>query len=314
MNQPDETLAPANPYLPPQSPAADPPLGSTPAAAPRPPRVWTVFVVFVLVCIGAVAAQIPFTIVLIADYLSRGGDLQQMATELPRLLSNPWNFIALAGSSQLALAAAALVPAWLSPVPFRQRLGLVPMQASAWWYPVIAVGAWLPALLGIALALALTWLIPGIPTDDSVGQLYNQMTWAAAGPFIAFIALAPGIFEELLFRGYIQRRLLERWPAWVAILVASLLFGLLHVMPQAVVFAFPIGLWLGIIAWRTGSVWPGIACHAFINATWNVYQIGTHLGALPDPLPPWVLIAGGALITLCFAATAWLMIRLPRQS
>lgn len=49
-------------------------------------------------------------------------------------------------------------------------------------------------------------------------------------------------------------------------------------MPHAVVFAFPVGIWLGVLAWRTGSVWPSIVCHAFLNGIWNVFQIGVHLG------------------------------------
>lgn len=289
------------------------PVGVHDLQPPKPvrPRVWPVFVVFVLVCIGVVLAQIPVTIWLVMDYLSHGGDLQRMGTELGPYLAKPWNFIALAASSQLVLAVAAIVPAWLSPVPLRQRLGLVPMQEAAWWYVVIAVGAWLPAILGLGLAMVLTRVLPA---DETAKNLYQQMTWAAAGPFILFIALAPGIFEELLFRGYIQRRLLERWPAWAAILVASLLFALLHVMPHAIVFAFPIGVWLGIVAWRTGSVWPGVICHAFINGSWNIYQIGMHLRVLPDPLPAWAIAVGSLLILGCFIASAWLMTRCDRLS
>ena len=281
---------------------------SAPDAPPKPsrPRIWPVFVVFLLVCVGVVVAQIPVTVWLIMDYLSHGGDLQRMGTELGPYMAKPWNFIALAASSQAVLAAAAIVPAWLSPVPLRQRLGMVPMTPAAWWYPVIAVGAWLPAIVGLGLALALATVLPA---DETPKNLYDQMTWAVAGPFIAFIALAPGIFEELLFRGYMQRRLLERWPAWVAIGVTSLLFALLHVMPHAVVFAFPIGVWLGIVAWRTGSVWPGAICHAFINGSWNVYQIGTHLQFFADPLPVWVVVAGGLLIVVCFGASLWRMTR-----
>jgi membrane protease YdiL (CAAX protease family) len=106
-----------------------------------------------------------------------------------------------------------------------------------------------------------------------------------------------------------QQRLLERWPAWLAILTASLLFALMHVAPHAVIFAFPIGLYLGVLAWRTGSIWPCIACHAFINGSWNIYQLGTRLGYFPDPPPLAVLIGGAALIVGCFATTAWWITR-----
>jgi uncharacterized protein len=301
MNPFEPSVASDNPYAAPGEAGS-----SGPAPLPKPvrPRVWTVFVAFVIVCVGVVVAQIPVTVVLVLQYLNQGGDLKRLGAELGPFLTRPWNFMALAASGQMVLAAAALIPAWLSPVPLGDRLGLVRMHPPAWWYPIIAVGAWLPGLAGLGLAIALSWVLAA---DESPKLLYEQMTWSVAGPFIAFLALAPGFFEEMFFRGYIQRRLLERWPAWAAIGTASLLFGVLHIMPHAVVFALPIGVWLGVVAWRTGSIWPCIVCHAFINGSWSSYQIATHLHVLPDPLPLWALIVVGMLIVVCFAASLWLM-------
>jgi membrane protease YdiL (CAAX protease family) len=61
--------------------------------------------------------------------------------------------------------------------------------------------------------------------------MYERMTPVVAVPFVLFIAAFPGFNEELLFRGYIQRRLLARWSPWLAISVTSALFALMHVMP-----------------------------------------------------------------------------------
>jgi membrane protease YdiL (CAAX protease family) len=55
----------------------------------------------------------------------------------------------------------------------------------------------------------------------------------------------------------------------------------MHITPHAIVFAFPVGAWLGVVAWRTGSIWPGILCHAFINGFWNIWQIGARLASIP---------------------------------
>ncbi|MCA9238851.1 MAG: CPBP family intramembrane metalloprotease, partial [Planctomycetales bacterium] len=91
--------------------------------------------------------------------------------------------------------------------------------------------------------------------------------------FVLLIALSPGFVEELLFRGYIQGRLLQRWrPAW-AIGVTSVLFGLVHVAPHTVVLATVLGVWLGIVAWRTGSIVPTIVCHAFVNGSVNAWRL-----------------------------------------
>jgi membrane protease YdiL (CAAX protease family) len=138
-------------------------------------------------------------------------------------------------------------------------------------------------------------------------MLYEQMTWPVAVPFVLIIALLPSFMEELLFRGYIQSRLLQRWPAWVAILATSTLFALPHVTPSAVVLVFPLGLWLGVLAWRTGSVWPGIFCHAFVNGTWNVWQVGRRLAGLDESPPTPVLIGLGVVVLLSFLVSGWLL-------
>jgi membrane protease YdiL (CAAX protease family) len=136
--------------------------------------------------------------------------------------------------------------------------------------------------------------------DASVEQMYEQMTPAVALPFILYIALAPGFAEEILFRGYAQRRLLERWPAWIAILVTSAVFALFHVTPTAMVAVFPLGVWLGVLAWRTGSVWPGIVCHATVNGVWNVRNVGMALGYFPKETPLLLLIVLGIAGSVAF--------------
>jgi membrane protease YdiL (CAAX protease family) len=166
------------------------------------------------------------------------------------------------------------------------------------------IGALVPLAVGVTLAVLLAQIIPA---DQSVKLLYEQMTWGWAVPFILFIALVPGFVEETFFRGYMQRRLLERWSAWVAILVTTVLFALMHIMPHAVVNAFVIGLWLGVLAWRTGSVWPGVFCHAFINGSWNVWQVGQSLHVFSDTLPVPVVVAGCALLLGCFLASIWIL-------
>ena len=106
-----------------------------------------------------------------------------------------------------------------------------------------------------------------------------------------------------------QTRLLERWPAWVAILVTSAIFGVFHVMPHAVVNAFVIGLWLGVLAWRTGSIWPSILCHAFINGSWTFWNVGERLWGFPETPPVPLAVAGGIAIVACFCLSIWILWR-----
>jgi membrane protease YdiL (CAAX protease family) len=295
----DASPPPLNPYggsIAPTEIGVDPLSRPAPGARPR-PRIWTVFVVILLTLVAVVVTQVAGVLALVVWHF--GGSIQpDRLPEIVHLVTRPGPFIFLGLISQATMLAAALAAATLSPQPLRQRLGLVRPSLPFGRVAVTIVGVIVPFGVGIAAALGMAEVIP---PDESVEKLYEQMTPAMALPFLLFISLAPGLSEELLFRGYVQRRLIERWNPWLAVLVASAIFALFHVQPHAVVFAFPVGVWLGILAWRTGSVWPGIICHAAINGLWNIYQIGTRFADLPDDPPLAALVALGIVGLAAFA-------------
>jgi membrane protease YdiL (CAAX protease family) len=106
--------------------------------------------------------------------------------------------------------------------------------------------------------------------SEQLRLMSDMMRTHAQGGFVVVLSLlvigVPGIVEELLFRGYLQSRLLRRWPPVAAIALSTLLFAAAHMDPLHVVGVMPLGIWLGVVAWRTGSVWPAVLCHASNNA------------------------------------------------
>ena len=81
---------------------------------------------------------------------------------------------------------------------------------------------------------------------------------------ISITIMAP-LVEELLFRGAIQGYMLRKGMKPLhAILIASAIFGIIHMNPIQIPFAFAIGMIFGWLYYRTGSVVPGIIGH-FIN-------------------------------------------------
>jgi hypothetical protein len=86
------------------------------------------------------------------------------------------------------------------------------------------------------------------------------------GLLLAFLAIGAPIVEETFFRGLVLRGLLGRLPVPLAIIVSALAFALAHF--EAVQFAglAVFGVILGLLAWRTGRLGPGIAAHAGFNA------------------------------------------------
>ena len=268
-----------------------------PASPPRQPRVWTVFVSIVLALVAAIAWQVVIVVILVFDDVSSGADQQQLTQNLTERIATPTMFMLLAVGGQIAFGLAALIPARLSSEPVPQRLGLFRPQPSWHVYPLAMLGSLVPLAIGFSLAHVIALFLS---PDPSVQMMYDKMTVAVSVPFVLFIALAPGFCEELFFRGYVQRRLLQRWsPAW-AIGVTSVIFALMHVTPHAIAAVLPIGLWFGFVAWRCGSVGPCILCHAFVNGAVNAWRVVVKFGEIPDTAQHVFLGASLCVGLVCF--------------
>ncbi|WP_162672532.1 CPBP family intramembrane glutamic endopeptidase [Gemmata massiliana] len=251
-------------------------------------------------------AAIIVGVCIVVWFLATGGNAQRLATDLPALLVSTPVFITLLLASQGGLFVTTLAAARLAPVPLRGGLGFVHPGLPVWGYLVLVLGSFFPLIAGVAVFEAASQVMP---MDQSLGSAFEQVTPGGGMGLVLFMALVPGFVEEAFFRGYIQRRLLARWPAWAAIIVTAGLFGLMHFYPANIAFAFVMGLWLGVVAWRTGSVWPAALCHAAVNATSGVGNLGARFGIIPDPIPD---VAVGGVITLalaCFLASMWLLKR-----
>ena len=128
-------------------------------------------------------------------------------------------------------------------------------------------------------------------------------------PFgILSITLLAPVLEELLFRGAIQSELQLKYKPWIAILISSLLFGVVHLNPAQIPFAFMLGMMFGWLYYRTGSLLPGIVGHVLNNsiATVNMYLYGTTTieEQMQSSTAMW-LWALAALVALVMAAV-WL--------
>ena len=96
--------------------------------------------------------------------------------------------------------------------------------------------------------------------DETAQQMVGIMN--TPGGYAVICLLAP-IAEELVFRGAVLRKLLEWKPEcrWLMITLSALLFALAHMNPAQLLHPFLIGLLLGWLYERTGSIVPGIIFH-----------------------------------------------------
>ncbi len=95
---------------------------------------------------------------------------------------------------------------------------------------------------------------------------------------IVIMALLPAMAEELFFRGALFRVLFRlSGKPWMAILISSIIFALLHGTVFKIVPIFTLGLLLGTIYYTSGNLWYSIAIHFLNNAfaVLSVYYSGS---------------------------------------
>ncbi len=138
----------------------------------------------------------------------------------------------------------------------------------------VGLGA-LAALPPLLVIQALEYLpLPGVKRlgDLTKNRLMEPMRELSV-PALVTIALCAGVGEELLFRGWLQGWLIGPLETatplqiWSGVLLASLLFGLVHpITPTYVILASLIGLYLGWLMVATGNLLVPIAAHATYDA------------------------------------------------
>ena len=102
---------------------------------------------------------------------------------------------------------------------------------------------------------------------DSLMAVLNSMV---GGPFwssFLLTAIFAPVFEEWLCRGMVLRGLLTRMKPGSAIVVSALFFALIHMNPWQALNAFVIGLVMGVVYYRTGSLLLTMLIHFINNGT-----------------------------------------------
>lgn len=129
------------------------------------------------------------------------------------------------------------------------------------WSVIAALGALIPSI----------WMQEQMPELPNLMQTEFGMMLSDRWGYLVIGLLAP-FTEEMVFRGAILRKLLDSYSPWKAIALSAFFFSLIHMNPVQMPHAFLIGLLLGWMYWRTGSILPGIAQHwANNSAAYVIY-------------------------------------------
>jgi membrane protease YdiL (CAAX protease family) len=84
---------------------------------------------------------------------------------------------------------------------------------------------------------------------------------------LLLMAVIPAIGEEFLFRGVIQKHLIEwtRKPH-LAIIISAIIFSAVHFQFYGFIPRVILGMIFGYLVFYSGSLWPAIFAHFFNNA------------------------------------------------
>lgn len=181
----------------------------------------------------------------------------------------------------LAFCGVPLLMAWHQRVALRSGFGLV---RPGWPFVVIGI------LLGLSLSPLVMQMISAwhelikLVSGEAEGNRWHEtivnfsreqvalFRQAPAGLILISFSLVPAFCEEFFFRGMLQRALLTSNRPWIAILFSALAFGAFHTLSGSVA-AFErliptsiVGLALGLLAYKSNSIWPGVGLHLIHNA------------------------------------------------
>jgi membrane protease YdiL (CAAX protease family) len=240
-------------------------LDAPPLPSPPKPRLWSALTVTVLALGAAVViASIVLLVAMFALDAFHAGRAVDILGVTQRILDRPWGSAVLILPGQVTMFAVALVAAILSPIGLRKRLGYTRSLLPWRTFPLLLAGTLFAGMLG-------GWLIEHLFQDRgaSLEMMQNMMqkpSGVALASLAFMICVLPPLSEEALFRGYLQRRLLQRWHPVAAIAVSSAFFVVSHFDPVHVLAVLPLGIWLGVVAWRCDSLWPSMLCHCAQNS------------------------------------------------
>ncbi|RJP82428.1 MAG: CPBP family intramembrane metalloprotease [Candidatus Zixiibacteriota bacterium] len=129
-------------------------------------------------------------------------------------------------------------------------------------------------------------------------ELNSWQDWLLVG---SGVILAAAVFEESLFRGFVQLSFEAHGSVNRAVLISALLFALAHFNPWWTVQILLLGVFLGFLSWRSDSTLPGMFIHglnnglalaaggAAVGQEWAWYTLGPHVH-------PAILIGAVALL------------------
>ena len=192
----------------------------------------------------------------------------------------------------------------------------IKLPSMVWIWSIVAVIAFVVISQSM---LVVTFRLVQFPTElFTIYNLENIPLWAA-WLFAFMAAMVAGICEETGFRGYGQFPLEKRYGSKVAISLVSITFILIHLnqawLPPIFIHGLILSVFLGYLAYLTGSLIPSIIAHTIMDVFLFSYWWSDLLGTFIE-LP--IFITGidfsfmlwVSILIISLALFLWMMLKL----
>jgi sodium transport system permease protein len=150
-------------------------------------------------------------------------------------------------------------------LPIRDAFSLRRVRAPVWL--AVLVGAPSALIVGNGVAQLAQRVMP---VPESVMESFGQFLLPDDIPLwqiVLFLAILPGICEELAFRGVLLYGLSKRLRPVPLALAVGLIFGLFHVSLFRILPTGYLGVVLAAVTMLSGSIFPAMLWHTLNNAT-----------------------------------------------
>jgi len=156
-------------------------------------------------------------------------------------------------------------------------LGLDVLEWHQGWGQPIWVDVALGAALGVVTVISSRILEHTTQWAETLTREFRKILGELTSFQVLVFAVTSGVAEEVFFRGFVQQALSElafgQLPGneWIGLVVASLVFGLIHIGPDRkkflpwTIMAVVMGFGFGLLYMYTGNILAPVVAHFTIN-------------------------------------------------
>lgn len=164
-------------------------------------------------------------------------------------------------------------------------------------------------LLGIALNSGISVVLNIVGSIkpgwfENYNEIMKQLGYGDSIISMLLIVVIAPISEELICRGVILEKCRKVMPLFAANIIQAILFGVYHMNVIQGIYAFVLGLFLGMVCIKTGSIYGAILLHIIFNLS------GVFLENIltENILPMKILMIGMGMVSLIIIVISTIML------